>query len=657
MTFTNPAVWNKLYRRDFLNEFNIRFISTRFAEDVAFTKMAFVLANRISYVNEPLIYYRRMRGNNNESLKVGEHLSFLSAIEELYKDLVHHGVFFDVEKSFCDFIINMLEYELRSYATHEDRFSVYQLVFENDAIKSSEVLNHDINYYSPKRNFNYIKGLQTALAFHNNHYHSFASQPEHTILLDNRISDTPFFTIIIPVYNKENNIAGCIDSILSQNCVDYELLLIDDGSTDRSLPIMFSSVREKNGTAIITKEKEGPSFARNLGISLSKGRYILFLDADNELVPEALDTLKQNLSDQDILYCDSSVIDDPKELEDNASNDYVGNYAELYSRPKTNVETSCGVELFDQLVRNRKYYFNPGLQVISRQYLTEHGIRFPDVILHEDILYTFQAILQAASASYLKTALFCQRMLPASDLTTQAGLENVYGYFKSYFEIWKSYCSFKSKINLSKCQASILQFMQSVLTSTRREFLKLPENEKWFYIGMVEEERLLFEAAVVDPCSRQNSIDVLSQRVKKLERDVSTFKRDSDQQKVKISSLQTSLDVRQKRLTILEAELDSSQRELAMLRSDLESERKALADLQVDYDSRLREIDALKTEVSLKEKTNIELTTNLQLSNTKYEIEHTKLLMVQQSNAYRIGRMITWPFRKLKSLLRHYRKF
>jgi len=93
----------------------------------------------------------------------------------------------------------------------------------------------------------------------------------------------PFFSVIIPLYNKEKYIKNTIESVLNQDFTDFEILVINDGSTDNSLKQveMFSDGRIK----IFNQENQGVSVARNLGIEQSKGKYICFLDADDYWYP------------------------------------------------------------------------------------------------------------------------------------------------------------------------------------------------------------------------------------------------------------------------------------------------------------------------------------------------------------------------------------
>ena len=89
------------------------------------------------------------------------------------------------------------------------------------------------------------------------------------------------FSVIIPVYNAEKYIERAIDSIVKQDYKDYEMILINDGSTDRSLEIIQRLAERNSRIRVESIVNEGVSHARNKGIELANGEYVLFMDADD----------------------------------------------------------------------------------------------------------------------------------------------------------------------------------------------------------------------------------------------------------------------------------------------------------------------------------------------------------------------------------------
>ena len=97
-------------------------------------------------------------------------------------------------------------------------------------------------------------------------------------------------SIIVPVYNAENVLRNCIDSILSQSYTPIELILVDDGSTDNSGHICDEYNKLDDRVVVIHQGNSGVSGARNTGIEAARGMYFVFVDSDDELLPEALKT-------------------------------------------------------------------------------------------------------------------------------------------------------------------------------------------------------------------------------------------------------------------------------------------------------------------------------------------------------------------------------
>lgn len=112
-------------------------------------------------------------------------------------------------------------------------------------------------------------------------------------------------SIIVPVYNVEKYLSHCIDSILIQTYKNIEIILVDDGSTDRSGYICDDYKRKEDRIVVIHKKNGGLSSARNAGLEIAHGEYISFVDSDDWIAPEFIETHIQNIkkSNADISIC------------------------------------------------------------------------------------------------------------------------------------------------------------------------------------------------------------------------------------------------------------------------------------------------------------------------------------------------------------------
>ena len=117
--------------------------------------------------------------------------------------------------------------------------------------------------------------------------------------------NNPEISVIIPVYNGQSYISRCVESILRQTYEDYEILLIDDGSTDSSPIICDKYSTENSKIRVVHKENGGLSDARNMGIKESQGKYITFVDNDDWIEPQMLEKLHDaaKVHAADIVMC------------------------------------------------------------------------------------------------------------------------------------------------------------------------------------------------------------------------------------------------------------------------------------------------------------------------------------------------------------------
>ncbi|MES2762467.1 MAG: glycosyltransferase family A protein [Bacteroidota bacterium] len=114
----------------------------------------------------------------------------------------------------------------------------------------------------------------------------------------------PLISIITPSYNKRKYIKETIDSVVSQTYVNWELIIIDDGSTDGTLDIILDSKKtDERIKLLINDENRGANYSRNIGIKEAKGIYIVFLDADDLLMPDCLEERHKVISSGNFDFC------------------------------------------------------------------------------------------------------------------------------------------------------------------------------------------------------------------------------------------------------------------------------------------------------------------------------------------------------------------
>lgn len=178
--------------------------------------------------------------------------------------------------------------------------------------------------------------------------------------------NTPFFSIIVPLYNKERTVARCIESVLVQTCQDWELLLINDGSKDASGEAVarFTDPRIR----YMEHENHGVSYTRNRGLREARGQYIHFLDADDYLLPDRL----QNI--YDAIEKDKADIYITGIISENVAGNRV-RHKYPYCGPLTKItflSTYCGID------EGTSIYGYVCTKIISREFYNKNGLEFDE---------------------------------------------------------------------------------------------------------------------------------------------------------------------------------------------------------------------------------------------------------------------------------------
>lgn len=196
-----------------------------------------------------------------------------------------------------------------------------------------------------------------------------------------------FFSIIVPVYNVEKYLDKCIDSLIQQDFEDYEIFLINDGSTDSSVKIAEKYVNN-NKVQLINKEKNsGLSDTRNIGLKKANGDYIIFVDSDDYVDHEYLKRVYKIIIDQsypDIVYTGF--------VEERDKNNIT-----IYGyKSEKNVCYKNNDFLINEL-RHRTLYAPVCFGIYKRKLLIANNLFFKSGICHEDELWTPQVVYHANS--------------------------------------------------------------------------------------------------------------------------------------------------------------------------------------------------------------------------------------------------------------------
>lgn len=215
-------------------------------------------------------------------------------------------------------------------------------------------------------------------------------------------------SVIVPVYNVENYLERCICSIVNQSYSNIEIILVNDGSTDSSLDICFRYSLNDSKIKIVNQANGGLSAARNAGLGVSSGKYIVFIDSDDHVNVDYIAVLYKCISEKkcDVAICDYSCVYDDK-----LSSKYLEKYIDYESEYKV---------LDNTTVIKNYLMFNNSINVVSwnKMYrssvIKNNGILFPVGKIHEDNFTTYKIFYYSNKIAYINSPLYFYTKRPDS---------------------------------------------------------------------------------------------------------------------------------------------------------------------------------------------------------------------------------------------------
>lgn len=207
-------------------------------------------------------------------------------------------------------------------------------------------------------------------------------------------------SIIIPVYNAGNYIADCLNSIQRQTCEDFEIICVDDGSTDDSSAVVAEIATRDPRIRLIQQENRGASGARNTGFDLATGQFVTFVDADDEVSPTFLEVLGGAIvaDDADVALGNTYIVrgDGIKRVK--------------YPEQKTDVlARGSDHEKYNLLSRNA-----PHGKLFRRTFLVENRIRFYEGITYEDYQHWLECVCKDPKLSLRSSFVYLYKRNPFS---------------------------------------------------------------------------------------------------------------------------------------------------------------------------------------------------------------------------------------------------
>lgn len=210
------------------------------------------------------------------------------------------------------------------------------------------------------------------------------------------------FSVVIPVYNVEQYLPQCLESLLAQDYTDFEVICVNDGSTDRSRELLSAWEIQFPQMRVIDRGNGGLSAARNTGLDVATGDYVVFVDSDDWVEPTMLRRLAEEADDEDMV-CFACRRTDNEKYDTLAPEENDGwSYYKHRALEHREVPFVC--------VWQRCY---------RRELLMDNSLHFREGILHEDNEFTPRAFLRAKRIKVIPDVLYIYRVRPGSIMTTR----------------------------------------------------------------------------------------------------------------------------------------------------------------------------------------------------------------------------------------------
>lgn len=264
------------------------------------------------------------------------------------------------------------------------------------------------------------------------------------------------YSIIMPAWNVEQYIGAAIESVVSQSYTNWELVIVDDGSTDATPTIIRRWKEKYNRIKVVTQSNKGLSAARNAGMDAACGNWIIFLDSDDFVHPELLHKLecaKTDTPNADMLAYTAISFADGTE----SQLDYTCNKTDpFYGREYLDDRLYSASEYYELMCQHNNFVSSACLYAVKRGILSDHKLTFREGLLHEDELFTRELIFSCDTIRFIPEALYLRRNREGSITRSKPGLNKILSFIRIAGEL-NALSEKHANINLSKDASRLFQ--------------------------------------------------------------------------------------------------------------------------------------------------------------------------------------------------------
>jgi glycosyltransferase involved in cell wall biosynthesis len=437
-----PMVWNKVFVTEKIRSSGLKFPSSELMiEDLPTTYPWLLECQKIAVINRPL-YVHTSGGHSLSKIHFSNFDYLANALAELSRR-IHHKLTPSGLESYHFFLIRQLAHGLetggapfakgfnenwRGWASQNELSRTFAASLRQLVALSNRILRKDSPGPIGHKSSNGGNISRTPRG-QNEAYFSGS----HSATTLNLRSAIPDLTVIITVFREKIHLVNLISDLKSQDLSGVEILIIDDGSEDNTFEVVSKLVKASSGFRIVRQKNRGLGAARNLGISLMRGRYGVFLDADDQL---NVDLLKDKvLSEMSSLELDFGMFQTHNFAAKGRLKDEVRRANEYFRKSDGVTETPCtGPALAQSLVDHGSYSVAAWQFIWDSKFLKKQGLFFREGFLMEDNFFTFQILNHGERGKFFRVSPHSRRIHKDSITQSAASCAILIGYLDAYLQ-------------------------------------------------------------------------------------------------------------------------------------------------------------------------------------------------------------------------------
>jgi len=393
-----------IYRTDFIKDLNIYFPNYRRYQDPIFFVKSMVLADEFYAISDVVYLYRSKYKKINWSKKLI--YDFVCGLRDEINISLNNNLYklYDIiEKRIDDHIDTIIRH--KTYEIINVILEIVNIIIAHNKsipkffkkICTIEDIFNDIitnNKLCKKLIFTTAKAYSLGYNIEYNDDIEFFTkrliQNKTYIEISSNSKTNCFLSVIIPAYNVQNTICKSIESVLKQNFFDYEIIIIEDVSTDSTYDICKKFIHYKNINIIKMAKNSGLGAVRNVGIRKSHGDYILFLDSDDWIDADSLYKIREIISSN--ILCDLYAFS--FSLYDSEHNRL---FKENNNLPNKIV---LGIDALKDYINSNERIWSACSKIYKTSFLRENNIYFPEGILYEDAFFLIKSFFYSKKILY-----------------------------------------------------------------------------------------------------------------------------------------------------------------------------------------------------------------------------------------------------------------